>query len=168
MAGTLTKRQIASRAGFGFGLVREAYRQQPKIMSFQSSLYFAAVEGKNICKIGIAGNPFTRLPGIQTGCWLKLKLKALFWFPDIGDAAVVEASALKMARDEGVRLEGEWVALDWMEAVGLALSCPRGPQMKFTDSTGLVLDWLPELQRQRAEHEGDFIVRSLAKVGAFN
>ena len=51
-----------------------------------------------------------------------------------------------MAKKEQVRLTGEWLALDYMESIGLVL-CEADNRV-FTDSHGLVSEWFPELKRQ--------------------
>ena len=163
----LTKRGIATRAADPehFKLIEAAYRLKPDQMAKQACLYFVMPDGQQVCKIGIAQNPYERLRILQTGCWLPLKIKALLWYPDMGQAASHEFAALKLAKSENLRLKGEWVALDHMEAIGLALTA-AAKGLRFTDSFGLIHQWFPEFIRQKEAAEEDFYTRSSEKLRA--
>ena len=163
----LTKRQIAERAGDdkAFDLVEKAYEIYPEKMSNVWSLYFVSpVSHPEVTKIGIAVDPYERLRGLQCGCWDELNIFALFWFPHHNTSASLEYAALSLARREGVRLKGEWVNLDWKEAVGLTLTADTEKVLRYTDSHGLINEWLPEVSRQWREAEDAFYSRTPSKA----
>lgn len=161
LKGDLSKRQIAERASSApsLKLAKEAYRVRPGDMAPLAALYVVSPEGEQVSKIGIAINPFDRLKYLQGGCWLKLHIKALFWFTDISNAASLEYASLQLAKQERVRLQGEWVDLSHLEAVGLILTAARIEHRVFTDSHGLVFDWFAEIQRQKLAEEDDYYSR---------
>lgn len=150
----LTKREIAERASSKAALVmaREMFRVAADRMAGLCSLYFIAPRDHDVCKIGVAENPFGRLRELQTGCWEPLQIKALFWYPSRDIAGIHEFKSLALAKKEGLRLSGEWVDLDHMEAVGLALTAAP-PEMVFTDTHGLTFDWFPQVAANERENE---------------
>ena len=158
----MTKREIAERASRpdGVKLAANAFRIRPVDMADLTSMYVVEPEHEGVCKIGIASNPFERLRGLQTASWRRLKIKALFWFKRWGDAASLEYDALQFAKEQGLRLQGEWLDLDHMESIGLMLSTPGADKRKFTDNHGLVHDWFPEIQRQKLAEEDEYYARS--------
>lgn len=153
----ISKREIAARTSNfnSLKMIKEAARIKPARVSVLSALYFVTPEGEDeVCKIGIAADPWARLATLQTGCWKKLTIAGLFWYPDMGGAASHEYAALQLAKKEKVRLSGEWVNLDVDEAIGLVLTANKNSAHEhFTDSHGVVFDWFIECIRQADEYE---------------
>lgn len=153
----LRKREIAARASNfnSLKMIKEAARIKPAKVSALSALYFITPEGEDeICKIGIAADPWVRLRSLQTACWKKLSIAGLFWYPDIAGAASHEFAALSLAKKEKVKLSGEWVSLDVDEAIGLVLTANKNSAHEyFTDSHGVVFDWFVECAQQSDEYE---------------
>lgn len=166
----LSKREVAARAANrnSIDLMIEAKRIKPGRVAQLSALYFMVPEGiDEICKIGIAEDPWLRLTGLQTGCWAKLRIAALFWYPRIADAAAHEFLALRLAKKEKVKLEGEWVALEPDEAIGLTLTAVKdSDRQQFTDSHGVVFEWFIECARQKNAEEDAFYAQLSAETEA--
>lgn len=87
---------------------------QEKDAATECAVYVVAGPDANVSKIGLAKNPLHRLAGLQGGNWAELYLAALVWF--YSDAAEVERLALKRAKEQGLRLKGEWVGVNPIEA----------------------------------------------------
>jgi hypothetical protein len=156
----LAKRAIADRASGeqALKLSAELYRVKPDFMAHYACVYVVADEAPDRCKIGIAVNPFKRLISLQSGNWRLLTLRSLFWFPSFDHAAMHEYAALQFAKKHGVRIRGEWVALNHMETCGVILSAAEN-ETWFTDTHGFVNEWIPEFHRQREASEDAFYSR---------
>lgn len=163
----MTKRQIAERAMSpdGFKLVKAAYNIKRDEMRPFNCLYVVSPDDEEVSKIGIAIDPFKRLSAIQTCCWKRISLRALFWFPEEFENARLEYAALKLAKKEKVNLLGEWVDLPPDEAVGLVLTAAN-PDMRFTDNHGLIHDWFTDTRKQFLEAEEEFYTRPFKKKAA--
>ena len=60
----------------------------------------------DVCKVGLAKDPYMRLADLQTGTWRRLSLSAVFEVADKPTAEVVEKFAHTLLR--GLHESGEW------------------------------------------------------------
>lgn len=105
-----------------------------------AATYIIGLADTDICKIGFSANPLKRISQMQTALWADVVCHALFWAP-VNIAGMIEMRSLNLAKKEGLRLRGEWVALPPEEAVGLCLSAMDGSEV-FTDSHNFTEKWL--------------------------
>ena len=151
-----TRREIAERAkcADAFKLLKRAYSTRYDVITNYACLYFVSPEADDFCKVGFSIDPFKRLSSIQSGNWVDLHLRAMFWYPTIEEAQRHEVACLKLAMEEGLLQRGEWLAMCHMEAIGLALEVGKGRRM--TDTHGLFHDWLPQIKVQKDAQEDAF------------
>lgn len=86
-------------------------------MSAPCFVYVIAIEGQDLCKIGMSNNPHARLKQLMTGSAFSLRLVQALKTPDIETARLLEIGFHKAMRDH--RKRGEWFRLNSGEAVEL-------------------------------------------------
>jgi len=113
-----------------------------------------------ICKIGTATSPLTRLGDLQIGNWHKLTIHSLLWMDK--NAAAVEALSHRAAKEMEISHRGEWVRTTPKEACEIVLKAARYDGSPAFDSatwinnfasrtakvaTGKLLAWNPRHAR---------------------
>jgi len=126
-----------------------------------SAVYVIGTSDPNVCKIGIASNPSKRLAGLQCARHDEINVKALFWSMD-GKAQGLEQLSLRIASKMGLRLKGEWVALDAAGATTLISAVVASMASPFADSSMWIRNRkaLSESKRLLAEARNDNAVPS--------
>lgn len=88
--------------------------------------------GVDIHKIGLTVNPYGRLSQLQIGNWHRLEVKGLIW--PYNKAVTIERNAHLAAKEMGIWLSGEWLALGVDDAIELALKAARYSKVMVADS----------------------------------
>lgn len=117
--------------------------KSPNQAAFTAFYLVSPDEDFGVVKIGIADNPKVRLCGLQVGNWHKLEIRALLWFNSA--AADVERTALRAAKEMGIRLRGEWLACSIDEAALLMLKAARYEGYPCYDSKVWIENWASRL-----------------------
>lgn len=115
----------------------------------EAALYVIGVEGMPVAKLGVTTQPASRLSTLQGAHWAPLYIHALIWGPT-RKAETVEQTALQAAEEMGVRLMGEWVAMNVDEALELALKAGRYRNTPLCDSMTWLSNWDIRLTALRA------------------
>lgn len=104
-----------------------------------AACYVISSEGSDRSKVGYTTNPVSRLKALSTGLPEKPKVYGLFWsFQQ--PAGIIEHTVLSKARRDGIRRNGEWLALPGDEAVRYALEAIWGSGV-FADSLEFFEQW---------------------------
>lgn len=124
---------IAKACGFTSSIKEEDVRTL-------SGLYVIGVEGIPVSKIGISHCPVLRRDCLQQNHWADLTLHAVMW-SCVNKAETIEKTALSAAEEMGVRLNGEWVAMEPSEAFELLLKAARYTSIPVCDSSTWMMNW---------------------------
>lgn len=103
-------------------------------------LYVVGVDGIPVSKIGVSRCPVLRRDCLQQNHWADLSLHAVLWCC-VKKAETIEGTALKAAEEMGVRLNGEWVAMEPSEALELLLKAARYTKLPVCDSATWMANW---------------------------
>lgn len=140
---------ILSSAKFAYAVA------DPNEKRIEQAVYVIAVDGLPVSKIGVTTNPTLRLEQLQQSHWAGLSIYSLLWSPG-RKAEKVEADALAAASEMGVRLRGEWVAMEPEEALETVLKSGRFNKAPLCDGSTWVKNWklrLEALNKSRVERD---------------
>lgn len=104
-----------------------------------ASCYIISSEGSDRSKVGYSTNPASRIKSLSTAFPEKPKVYGLFWsFQQ--PAGIIEHTILSKAKRDGLRRNGEWLALSGDDAVKYALETIWGAGV-FVDSFEFFEQW---------------------------
>jgi hypothetical protein len=117
-----------------------ASRMREEDVGGRPALYVFGVGDLPVAKIGVSHCPISRLEQIQREHWADISVYAIAWCGN-GKSETIEQTALAAADEMGVKLRGEWVAMEPAEAFELILKSARYTGHPICDSA----TWLDNL-----------------------
>jgi hypothetical protein len=78
-------------------------------------IYIIAIDGHDLCKVGISKNPQSRLSQLNTGSPYKMRFVCILETPNASEARKLESAFHKVMRKH--RTNGEWFSLNAAEAI---------------------------------------------------
>ena len=136
----------AASMEFAATIIQEWKGKWPERWVGPTCVYVIAPDEGDVCKIGYATSPICRLSGVQNGNWLQLRLRFLLWGYANKVVMAAERLALDKARQQGIRLKGEWLSVPPRQGAVLLCEAAREVGLQPVTSETLIRNFAESKQ----------------------